>query len=394
MKPEQMAAPRALRDLAAVRHIAVILHDFSTGGSERIAIRLANRWAACGRRVTILSGVAAGPARALVAANVTVRIASPELSRGPVSRFILGGTFARMLASDMPDLIFSPGNFHLPVIGALARRLGLRRPAIVCKISNPLRQPGRGGASQWLFDRLVRRTTHEVDAFVAMSVALRDEAAAVLRRPGIVLIHEPILDGPAAQDLRFSHSRRQPPLIVCAGRLEPQKHFTLAIRAFARLDPAWHARLLILGEGYERAELEAEAKWLAVADRVAFGGHVADIRPALASARLFLMSSRYEGYPAVLIEALAAGLPIVTTDCTPALGEIMVHPSFGRVTPPDADALARAIEMVLDGALPDAQSTTDLLARHRIAEAADHYLALFDDVVAAFPARDHRVPIC
>jgi len=394
MKPEHLTAPRVMHALPGARYIAVILHDFSTGGSERIAIRLANRWASSGRKVTILSGVAAGPARTLVAANVTVRIASPELPRNPVSRFALGDAFARMIASDMPDLIFSPGNFHIPMVAALARKLGRHRPAIVCKISNPLRQPGRSGARQWLFDRLTRRTTRAVDAFVAMSAALRDDAFAVLRRPEIALIYEPILDGPAAQDLRFGRSRRQPPLIVCAGRLEPQKHFTLAIRAFARIDPALGARLLILGEGYERTELEAEAKWLAVADRIEFGGHVADIRPALASARLFLMSSRYEGYPAVLIEALAAGLPIVTTGCTPALGEIMVHPSFGRVTPPDADALARAIEMVLDGPLPDAQATTDLLARHRIAEAADHYLALFDDVVAALPTRDQRVPIC
>lgn len=366
----------------AADHIAIVMHDFSTGGSERIAIRLANQWALCGRHVTILSGLADGPARALVAPDVAVRTTEPERPRSPLSRLALGRAFADLAAARRADLIFAPGNFHLPVIGAFSRRLGGERPAIVCKISNPLRQPGRGRAQQAIFDRVTRRLTRRVDGFVAMSAALRDDALAVLRRRDVRLIYEPILDNGGEQHVPRPPRGAGPPLILCAGRLEHQKHFALALRAFARLDPALGARLLILGEGCERAELEAEAKWLAVEDRVTFGGHVRDIRPALADASLFLMSSRYEGYPAVLLEALAAGLPIVTTDCTPAIEEIMIHPTFGRVAAQDADALARAIEAVLAAPGPDLEASAGLLARHRIEQAADHYLDLFDQIVA------------
>lgn len=123
--------------MSKAQHIAIILHDFSTGGSERIAIRLANRWAEMGRRVTIICGTEKGAARALVGAGVAVRSCSPETVRSPWSRAQLGWRMARLVRAERPDIIFSPGNFHLIILAFLARQRFPKRPVFVSKLSNP-----------------------------------------------------------------------------------------------------------------------------------------------------------------------------------------------------------------------------------------------------------------
>lgn len=361
-------------------HILIVLHDFSTGGSERIAIRLANRWARLGRRVTILSGAADGPARALVAGNVAVRAIQPEIRRGLLSRVVLGVVMAAHVRGLAPDILFVPGNFHFVLLWALARRLGKDRPAVVAKISNPIRFPHCPPLLAGWLGRIVRAGVRQVDAFVAMSAALRSDVEPLLDRTDIRLIHEPNIDDVHVGDRVHPAG---PPSILCAGRLVRQKNFLLAIEAFARLDPASGAHLTILGEGDQRPRLAAAVDRLGLAGRVTLAGHVADIRPWLRQARLFLLTSRYEGYPAVLIEALAEGVPIVAVDCSPALGEILSHPSFGRIVPDDAAALGQALAAMLDAPGPDPDHVAIMLRRHQVDRVARQYLDLFDRMAAA-----------
>lgn len=363
-------------------HILIVMHDFSTGGSERIAIRLANVWARSGRRVSILCGVMQGPARALVDPRVEVVGIWPQIERSALSRISLGNAMAACVNRLQPDIIFSPGNFHLPVVGVMARLLGDRRPPIVCKLSNPLRRPDRPSPFQHIFDAATRTLAAKVDAVVAMSSSLADEARAILAPIPVQRIYEPnidIADYPAPRPIETSAKR----LIVCAGRLVSQKNFALAIRAFAALDRSLDARLMIFGDGEKRIALEVLVDELGLNDRVEFAGHVRDIRPALARASLFLLSSRYEGYPAVLIEALAAGVPVVSTPCTPALSEIMIDASYGKVVAPDAGALAGAMDEILRAPRGQRVQAGELLERHRIDHVADEYLALFDRTIEA-----------
>lgn len=367
------------RQLAMAAHIVLVLHDFSTGGSERIAIRLANQWARSGRRVTILSGASDGPARVLVAADVTVQSVWPEIRRGILSRIILGTAMADNIRNLRPDIIFVPGNFHFLLLWALGRALGDTCPAVVAKISNPIRFPFCPSIVAALLARVIRKGVAKIDGFIAMSAALRAEAEPVLERPDIKLIHEPNIDHiQAAVPDRIEG----PPLILCAGRLVRQKNFMLALRAFARTGPASGAHLMILGEGDQRRRLEAAVDRLGLSGRVTLAGHVPDIRPYLRQARLFLLSSRYEGYPAVLIEALAARVPIVATDCSPALGEIIAHPSFGCIVPQNAAALGQAIDTMLDAPGPEADQVAMMLRRHQIDRVARQYLDLFDRTIA------------
>ena len=158
----------------------------------------------------------------------------------------------------------------------------------------------------------------------------------------------------------------------------PQKDFDLALATLAALGAEW--RMDLLGDGRERARLEARAAAMGIRDRVTFHGHVADTMPFLRAATAFLCSSRYEGYPAVLVEALAAGTPVVTTPCSPAVPEIMSDASFGEVAASTPGALATAVRAVA-GREPDPALTAARLGRHRIGSSAAAWLTVLDAAI-------------
>jgi glycosyltransferase involved in cell wall biosynthesis len=171
----------------------------------------------------------------------------------------------------------------------------------------------------------------------------------------------------------------RPKTIVALGRLVPDKDFVTLLRAFARLDDR-EARLVILGEGEERARLEAEAWGLGIAAQVDMPGFESDVAARLDAARGFVLSSRREAFGLACVEALAHGLPVVATDCGgPA--EILVAPTHGVLAPVgDVEALARA----LAGALADPGDPAPRQARARefsLEAARDGYDALIADVI-------------
>jgi glycosyltransferase involved in cell wall biosynthesis len=362
-------------------HIALVFHDFSTGGSERIAIRLANAWAAAGRRVTILCGTEAGNARALVSSLVTVKSCTPEIPRGLFSRLRLGRRIGAVVEQERPDILFAPGNFHLSVLAVAGRMAGLNRPPIVCKLSNPLLPGSPRSILTKLAGTVVRKLIAPVDHFTAMSPNLAREAQPLLQRPNLHCIDEPILE----KNRTFAQPSRSngAPIILCIGRLESQKDFGLAIRAFAELPPMMGARLVILGEGPDRKSLINLAHKYGVAERIELVGHVPDVRPWLAKARLLLLTSQFEGYPAVLIEARAAGVPVITTNCSVALSEILPLQAHGEIVDTrDALKIAGAIRRQIDQPRPCAKVIAKGTERYTLERIAPEYLRLFDAVTA------------
>lgn len=357
--------------------IAILLHDFPLGGTERVIIGLANRWAAGGRAVTILCGTEAGPARALVAPDVAVRAMAPVIPRGGGSRRRLGRAFAREIGAGEFDAVISPGNFHLPVLGSVARHCDCARIALISKLSNPLARPDRSWLRQRLFDFATRRVARHVDGFVALADSLRDEAAARLGPSRILTIRDPLFTEPLVRPAVTGG----PPTILCAGRLVPQKRFDLALRAFAAM-PLADARLVVLGDGPDRAALEALAGKLHIDGRVRFVGYVGDIRPWLAEADMLLSTSVFEGYPAVLVEALAAGVPVVATPSSPAIAEILPDPRLGIIAEATPAALAAALTRGLTGDPPPAALRIAFAERHDAERQAAAWLALIDRVTA------------
>lgn len=309
----------------------------------------------------------------MVDTRVEVEACNPPLTRSLASRLRLGFALARAARRFRPDALFGPGNFHLlPIIVfAFADRSGT---AIFCKISNPLQPAGRRGPVRRIQVRLLRFLTSRIDGLVAMSPALRTEAANLLGPDRVAARWEPIFDsGPN----RIAADERDPALIVAAGRLEPQKNFGLAIDAMAHLSRWTDARLVILGDGGERTRLAKQIERLGLHERVRLIGHVADIRPWLEKASCYLMTSHYEGYPASLVEAVASGLPAVVTPCSRALSEILPRAGMRAVVAPDAGAIACALQGMLRQSRVQPVDPL-LLARHEGARAAASYLDLLD----------------
>jgi len=367
------------------RRILIVLHDLPLGGTERIALRLAQRWASLGREVTLLCGYAEGPLRPMVGPDIELLACDPPIPRGPGSRSRLGRAVAEVLASRPFDLLFIPGNFHWRVLPNALRPLGDRRPAVVAQLSAPLLRRDRGPIRQALFDANMRRWLARADATVSLSDAMTAEADAILRRRITTRLPLPALDDDAAPPQPVPADSR---LIVAAGRLVPEKGFDGLIRAFARLgDP--QARLRILGEGPERARLAGLIAELGLDKHATLFGYVPEIRPHLDAARLFVLSSRFEGYGAVIVEALAAGREIVATDCSHSIGELVRPLGPAAVVPVgDPVALGAAIEAALARPPRPPATLAETVEGYRLGPVAEAYLDLFDRL--ARPVSERR----
>jgi glycosyltransferase involved in cell wall biosynthesis len=352
--------------------IGIVMHDFPLGGTERIALRLARAWIARGVAVTIFVGHDRGPSRALVPDGAHLVLASPAIPRGRGSRQRLGRTAADHFAMHPVDGLFVTGNFHWEVVPALAAIP--ERPAIVAQISSPLTLPQRGWLRQRLFERRMRGLLRHADALVAMSESYRIEADRMMGRPVARTIPLPALDD-GIDPMKPADGGT----ILAAGRLIRQKGFDLLIDAFDRLDDQT-ARLVIVGSGPEEQALRRQAATKRSASRITLAGYAPDIRPFLDAARSFVLPSRFEGYGAVIVEALGAGRPVIATDSTPAVRDVLTDPECGLVVPiEDVEALSIAMRTMLDRPAPDPARLADAVAGFRIGPCADAYLDLFAD---------------
>jgi len=361
----------------AAAHVLIPFHDFNRGGTERVALTLARHWLDAGRKVTILCGWRGGGTVDQVDPRAEVVELDPPIRRSLTSRLKLGPAMAARLPALSPDLVFIPGNFHF--ILAHAFRTALPCVPLVAKVSNPLLPPLPPPLGA-LAGCGLRRYVAPLDALVFMAGELAAQGRALLPGMRAEVIAEPNL--PAGWSAPPRGAPLDPPLVLAIGRMEPQKNLTLALTAFAELLKRRPARLLILGEGAERPRLEALAARLGIAGNVAMPGYVADVPAQLARASALLLTSRYEGYPAVVVEALAADVPVVATDCTPCLAGLIDSPLRGEIVrQASPGALAAALSRTLDQPFASGGERAAPVAHHDAAASARAYLALFDRLV-------------
>jgi glycosyltransferase involved in cell wall biosynthesis len=192
---------------------------------------------------------------------------------------------------------------------------------------------------------------------VAASEGMADDIANVFRIPRdqIQVIYNPAI----TRDLFTSAAESiphpwftpgAPPVVLGVGRLTRAKNFLLLIHAFSQLRSRCPARLVILGEGEERPALEAKARELGVEMDVDLPGFVSNPYPYMRQATVFVLSSAWEGLPNALIQALALGTPVVSTDCPSGPREILKGGALGELIPVgNPDAMRAAIEAVLGG---------------------------------------------
>lgn len=326
--------------------VLVYLHSFEAGGVERVALRLAGEWAARGQDVVVAMGRDSGPQQHHAPDNLTYDFARPNRLAAPFETLWMVFHLIGAIRRHRPNVLFCAGNTYTIVAVLVRLVLGRRCPPTLCKLSNSLERrdlsPVARGAYRWW----LRLQGRFIDRFVGMAEPMRAEIERYLEidRERIDIIPDPALKGSELETLGMA--QRRPTLLrrfVAVGRMNAQKNFQLLLEAFVRFAGP-DDRLTIVGDGPQRPRLLDLCEELGIADRVAMPGHVRSAADAFATADAFVMSSDYEGVPAVIIEALAAGVPIIATDCSVSMRYLLEDGAFGTLVPiRDSRALAAAM---------------------------------------------------
>lgn len=368
-------------------NICFFYEELRPGGVEHMIANLSHELLARGHRLTLVLVGSPTEHDYAVAPGTTVKwLNHPKKS----ARASIGALRAELRRGRYDILLSAMPAFNN---AAVAARLlsGTRTRNVLTERTNPYPDYAAESRTQKLWHQAGRFLYPRAHAIIAVSSGLADALArfAHIRRDSIEVIYNPAYEPRdyAAADLAAkAHPWTRDgkgPVIVTAGRLFPQKDFPTFLQAIRRVrDELPDVRAVILGDGPLRAELEALRDHLQLADIVDLPGFAPDILPTLHAAGFYVMSSAWEGFGNVLVEALGAGCSIVTTDCPNGPSEIVADGRYGALVPVgDPEAMARAIvEMVRAPADPAVQE-----ARGRefsVGAACDQYLAVFDRVLA------------
>lgn len=373
--------------------VLTFLHSFEPGGVERIALRLVRQWRAEGVDAPLFIGRDEGAMRADVGAGLDFTMPR-SLGKwiGAVETPWMIATLPAAVRRLRPDVLFCAGNTYVVVAVALRLLLGRACPPIVAKISNDLDRGDAPGWQRGLYRLWLRAQGGFVDHVVGMEEPMRDEIRERLGLPGdaITVIPDPALSRGLIARLRAAPRTREAAgggrRFVAVGRLAPQKNVALMLRAFARGSAAAD-RLTVIGDGPERAKLETLARRLGIGERVAFAGYLADPATILPGHDILLLSSNYEGVPAVVLEALAASLAIVATDCSRSMATLLQHGALGQlVAVGDEAGLSAAIRSARAGSQHQGLSLAQA-ERFTVEQASEAYLATMARLAGFAPAK-------
>lgn len=327
--------------------ITLIIASLGTGGSERAMQLLANHLATAGHDVTLVTLSAADDDFYRLHSHIRrvgLGLLKPSAHLGEVVRNNLARVrqLRREIVKARPEAVVSFGD--TTNVQTLMATFGLRVPIVVCEQVDP-RQYSIGAAWSTL-----RRIVYPLATIlvVVSSAMAKSWAGRVVRKEHIRVIPNPVyVTGNTVAIAGDRHGRGF--TVAAMGRLVSQKGFDHLLHAFRLCCdryPQWS--LHILGEGAERQSLEQLRRDLGLDDRVRFLGIVKEPSDVLRQADLFVMSSRYEGFPLSLIEAMACRLPVISTDCPTGPSEIIRHGIDGLlVAQGDVAALANAMDRLM-----------------------------------------------
>lgn len=356
-------------DLQAVRHILILIHSLGGGGAERVTINLARQWVAAGNKVTIVTlEDASGKAYELPSEvryfPLDMASHSGSMLSGMINNVRRARRLRTLLRYEAPDIVI--GMMTTAAVLLALTRNG-RMLAIGAERSHPPKAPTRrpwSALRRWCYWRL------------DTVVALTSETANWLRHntnaPRVDVIPNPV---------HLPLPRSEPTIAVCdvvpkgqrillgVGRLSPEKYFDRLIRAYATVagrQQDW--TLVLLGEGPSRAKLEEEVRHLGLEGRVCMPGRVGNLGEWYQAADLLSLTSQVEGFPNVLIEAMAHGCPVLSVDCEVGPRHIITSGENGILVPQDDPcALAEALERLMaDKALRAALAARALEVNHTL----------------------------
>ena len=362
---------------ASGKHVAFVLPSLAAGGAERVQVELAHAFLARGHRISFVLRQRRGDLLDALDPAISVHSLDVARVRG------LPVPLVRTLRALRPDAVLA-AMWPLTGMTAALCRLVQPRPRIVVSEHTDFRTARYiGGAERRLLRRAGRAIYGTADALVAVSNGVADGLSSVagLRRDRIVVIPNPIrTPGDARPDPGDAELlgwwKRGDRMLVSVGSLKEAKGYPDLLDAVARLREAGDMRLVVVGEGPLRAALEEQRAALGLDDAVRFVGFRADPAPLVRQADLFVLSSRWEGFGNVIVEALGSGVPVVATDCRSGPREILADGRYGTLAPvADPVGLARAIRTALD-ASPDREALRRRAADFAPDIAAEAYLRL------------------
>jgi len=333
----------------AAARIAIFLPDLRGGGAERMRIRLARDWLAQGIAVEFILMRQQGELLPLLPEGATLHSLGIARYRDAV------GPLVTHLRRTRPDVLLA-AMWPLTVVAILAARLARFPLRVVVSDHNALSKAyaDRGRVHRLMLGASMGAVYPFADGRIAVSKGVATDLSRLsgLAEKTFSVIYNPAGEDTAASEVSGSsrphclapHAR----VILSVGTLKAQKDHALLIDAFARLPRDENLQLCILGEGDQRPALEAQVRSLDLEGRVLLPGFAPDPAPYYEAADLFVLSSRYEGFGNVIVEALAHGVPVVSTDCPAGPSEILGDGQWGRLVPVgDPEALALAMRQSL-----------------------------------------------
>jgi len=328
--------------------LAILIPSYAGGGAERVALFLARTLAECCLRVDLVVACAHGELRDEPLPGVN------KVELGAITEILAAPSWIRYLRRVRPRCAMSM--IHT---ANLSSGLGARFESDVPIIINLRIALQCDPGAQWWFRKWFgfgteRMLYQRAARVVGVSQGVAGEAAELFKLPPdkVLSIPNPRRSRDASMHIPAEHEPWfDKPVVIGVGRLAAQKDFAMLLRAFAEMASERDLHLVILGKGPERGALESQARELGLADRVFFSGFVSNPEAYMRRARLFVLSSRNEGFPGALIEALEAGAAIVSTDCPFGPREVLDEGRWGQLVPVgDAPALAMAMAAELERA--------------------------------------------
>lgn len=362
-------------------HIALFMPTLGGGGAERVSLTLAASFVKAGCTVSLVVASTAGT----LTDQIPVGVELVDLEAGRVSRSVM--PLAKWLRKKQPAALLSSQG-HANIAAFAAHRLSSSAARLILREdSTPTRSLATlSRASKWIMRALMLISYRGADAVIAVSRGAANDLQQFLRSPlkNLYVIYNPVISERIFQ--LAQESVKHPwlldgssPVILSVGRLSEEKDYPTLLHALAGMQKHSDARLIILGEGQLRPMLEDLVVSLGLQKRVSMPGYTPNPYCYMANAQLFVLSSKYEGLPGVLIEALACGCKIVSTDCPSGPREILQGGTVGTLVPVgNADALRQAMEE----ALLSVKQKIDLiyLRPYTVEQSMDAYLKIILNV--------------
>ncbi len=337
--------------------IGIFLPGLYDGGAERAMLNLASGFIDHGYDLDLILAQAEGPFMSQVPASVRIVELNKKHRSSQRALYSLPALI-HYLRTEKPAGIVSCLNYT-NIIAVWAKILAGVHFRLVLSEQNTfsVEITQFPNYSRWIFQKLMEFTYRIADGVTTVSAGVAEDLAQTLKiqRDRITVIFNPIIT-PELKDKKDQpledpwFSTDQPPVILAIGRLTKQKGFDNLIRAFAEVKKQRSAKLMILGEGEDRQALMQLITESGLEKDISLPGFVANPYQYMKNAAMFVLSSRWEGLPTVLVEALYCGAPLIATDCPSGPREILKNGLYGQLIPvDDVPALEKSIISVLDG---------------------------------------------